>query len=116
MNYTYMEKMFSDKYGIKFKKFSDDLLYEIYSYSIENPDNKDIIEEMNKRRNEYILSDLKIKDNWKQFMLKVNPSLDDIIDSCKNKHYNTEKKIFMMMMPVGPRIKIRNKITSMGLL
>ncbi len=111
-----MEKIFKHEFGVDFQRFCDDILFEIYEFCKINPNNLCLMEEFNYKRNKGLITDLNIDKKWKDYILALNPTINDLIDSIKNRHFDNEKKLYMLMVPVGPRIKIRKKMGKLGLL
>tara|TARA_B100001094_G_scaffold193388_1_gene187320 strand:- start:365 stop:706 length:342 start_codon:yes stop_codon:yes gene_type:complete len=110
-----MDNVFKIKYGIKLN-VPDDILYEIYQFSKEPPCNKNVLNEMTIQFNTKLVNNIKMDNIWRDWIISTNPSLEDLVDSCRNRHYDNEKKLRMLMIPLGPRMRIRNQLHKLGLL
>ena len=120
-----MNKVIYNQYNYNLDKLPEEIIYNVYQY-IGNDNmieylKKNILLEIKKNREQRYINELlesiDMDDDKRNKIIKMRPSIEDLVDLIKNKHHNNEKKTYLMMLvPIRVKLIIRKDIVNKGLL
>ena len=120
-----MNKVIYNQYNYNLDRLPEEIIYNVYQY-IGNDNmikyfKKNILLEIKKNRERRYINELlesiDMDDDKRNKIIKMRPSIEDLVDLIKNKHHNNEKKTYLMMLiPIRVKLIIRKDIVNKGLL
>ena len=120
-----MNKVIYNQYNYNLDKLPEEIIYNVYQY-IGNDNmikyfKKNILLEIKKNRERRYINELlesiDMDDDKRNKIIKMRPTIEDLVDLIKNKHHNNEKKTYLMMLiPIRVKLIIRKDIVNKGLL
>ena len=120
-----MNKVIYNQYNYNLDKLPEEIIYNVYQY-IGNDNmieyfKKNILLELKKNRERRYINELlesiDMDDDKRNKIIKMRPTIEDLVDLIKNKHRDNEKKTYLMMLiPIRVKLIIRKDIVNKGLL
>ena len=120
-----MNKVIYNQYNYNLDRLPEEIIYNVYQY-IGNDNmikyfKKNILIEIKKNRERRYINELlesiDMDDDKRNKIIKMRPSIEDLVDLIKNKHHNNEKKTYLMLLvPIRVKLIIRKDIVNKGLL
>jgi len=120
-----MNKVIYNQYNYNLDKLPEELIYNVYQY-IGNDNmieylKKNILHELKKNRERRYINELlesiDMDDDKRNKIIKMRPTIEDLVDLIKNKHRDNEKKTYLMLLvPIRVKLIIRKEISNKGLL
>ena len=120
-----MNKVIYNQYNYNLDKLPEEIIYNVYQY-IGNDNmikylKKNILLEIKKNRERRYINELfesiDMDDDKRNKIIKMRPTIEDLVDLIKNKHHNNEKKTYLMLLvPIRVKLIIRKEISNKGLL
>ena len=120
-----MNKVIYNQYNYNLDKLPEELIYNVYQYigndiMIEYL-KKNILHELKKNRERRYINELlesiDMDDDKRNKIIKMRPTIEDLVDLIKNKHRDNEKKTYLMLLvPIRVKLIIRKEISNKGLL
>ena len=120
-----MNKVIYNQYNYNLDKLPEEIIYNVYQY-IGNDImieyfKKNILHELKKNRERRYINELlesiDMDDDKRNKIIKMRPTIEDLVDLIKNKHRDNEKKTYLMLLvPIRVKLIIRKEIYNKGLL
>tara|TARA_B100000427_G_C14962842_1_gene357531 strand:- start:53 stop:415 length:363 start_codon:yes stop_codon:yes gene_type:complete len=120
-----MNKVIYNQYNYNLDKLPEEIIYNVYQY-IGNDNmikyfKKNILLEIKKNRERRYINELlesiDMDDDKRNKIIKMRPTIEDLVDLIKNKHRDNEKKTYLMLLvPIRVKLIIRKEISNKGLL
>lgn len=120
-----MNKVIYNQYNYNLDKLPEEIIYNVYQY-IGNDNmieylKKNILHELKKNRERRYINELlesiDMDDDKRNKIIKMRPTIEDLVDLIKNKHRDNEKKTYLMLLvPIRVKLIIRKEISNKGLL
>ena len=120
-----MNKVIYNQYNYNLDKLPEEIIYNVYQY-IGNDNmieylKKNILLELKKNRERRYINELlesiDMDDDKRNKIIKMRPTIEDLVDLIKNKHRDNEKKTYLMLLvPIRVKLIIRKEISNKGLL
>ena len=120
-----MNKVIYNQYNYNLDKLPEEIIYNVYQY-IGNDNmieylKKNILLEIKKNRERIYINELfesiDMDDDKRNKIIKMRPTIEDLVDLIKNKHRDNEKKTYLMLLvPIRVKLIIRKEISIKGLL
>ena len=120
-----MNKVIYNQYNYNLDKLPEEIIYNVYQY-IGNDNmieylKKNILFELKKNRERRYINELlesiDMDDDKRNKIIKMRPTIEDLVDLIKNKHRDNEKKTYLMLLvPIRVKLIIRKEISNKGLL
>ena len=120
-----MNKVIYNQYNYNLDKLPEEIIYNVYQY-IGNDNmieylKKNILLEIKKNRERIYINELfesiDMDDDKRNKIIKMRPTIEDLVDLIKNKHRDNEKKTYLMLLvPIRVKLIIRKEISNKGLL
>ena len=120
-----MNKVIYNQYNYNLDKLPEEIIYNVYQY-IGNDNmieylKKNILFELKKKRERRYINELlesiDMDDDKRNKIIKMRPTIEDLVDLIKNKHRDNEKKTYLMLLvPIRVKLIIRKEISNKGLL
>ena len=120
-----MNKVIYNQYNYNLDKLPEEIIYNVYQY-IGNDNmieylKKNILLEIKKNRERIYINELfesiDMDDDKRNKIIKMRPTIEDLVDLIKNKHCDNEKKTYLMLLvPIRVKLIIRKEISNKGLL
>lgn len=120
-----MNKVIYNQYNYNLDKLPEEIIYNVYQY-IGNDNmieylKKNILHELKKNRERIYINELlesiDMDDDKRNKIIKMRPTIEDLVDLIKNKHRDNEKKTYLMLLvPIRVKLIIRKEISNKGLL
>ncbi len=120
-----MNKVIYNQYNYNLDKLPEEIIYNVYQYigndiMIEYL-KKNILHELKKNRERRYINELlesiDMDDDKRNKIIKMRPTIEDLVDLIKNKHRDNEKKTYLMLLvPIRVKLIIRKEISNKGLL
>ena len=120
-----MNKVIYNQYNYNLDKLPEELIYNVYQY-IGNDNmieylKKNILLELKKNKERRYINELlesiDMDDDKRNKIIKMRPTIEDLVDLIKNKHRDNEKKTYLMLLvPIRVKLIIRKEISNKGLL
>ena len=120
-----MNKVIYNQYNYNLDKLPEEIIYNVYQY-IGNDNmieylKKNILFELKKNRERRYINELlesiDMDDDKRNKIIKMRPTIEDLVDLIKNKHRDNEKKTYLMLLvPIRVKLIIRKEIYNKGLL
>ena len=120
-----MNKVIYNQYNYNLDKLPEEIIYNVYQY-IGNDNmieylKKNILFELKKKRERRYINELlesiDMDDDKRNKIIKMRPTIEDLVDLIKNKHRDNEKKTYLMLLvPIRVKLIIRKDIVNKGLL
>ena len=120
-----MNKVIYNQYNYNLDKLPEEIIYNVYQY-IGNDNmieylKKNILLEIKKNRERRYINELlesiDMDDDKRNKIIKMRPTIEDLVDLIKNKHCDNEKKTYLMLLvPIRVKLIIRKEISNKGLL
>ena len=120
-----MNKVIYNQYNYNLDKLPEEIIYNVYQY-IGNDNmieyfKKNILLELKKNRERRYINELlesiDMDDDKRNKIIKMRPTIEDLVDLIKNKHRDNEKKTYLMLLvPIRVKLIIRKDIVNKGLL
>ena len=120
-----MNKVIYNQYNYNLDKLPEEIIYNVYQY-IGNDNmieylKKNILHELKKNRERIYINELlesiDMDDDKRNKIIKMRPTIEDLVDLIKNKHRDNEKKTYLMLLvPIRVKLIIRKDIVNKGLL
>ena len=120
-----MNKVIYNQYNYNLDKLPEELIYNVYQYigndiMIEYLKKNILLELKKNRERRYInelLESIDMDDDKRNKIIKMRPTIEDLVDLIKNKHRDNEKKTYLMLLvPIRVKLIIRKEISNKGLL
>ena len=120
-----MNKVIYNQYNYNLDRLPEEIIYNVYQYigndnMIKNLKKNILLEIKKNRERRYInelLESIDMDDDKRNKIIKMRPSIEDLVDLIKNKHHNNEKKTYLMLLvPIRVKLIIRKDIVNKGLL
>ena len=120
-----MNKVIYNQYNYNLDRLPEEIIYNVYQY-IGNDNmikylKKNILLEIKKNRERRYINELfesiDMDDDKRNKIIKMRPTIEDLVDLIKNKHRDNEKKTYLMLLvPIRVKLIIRKEISNKGLL
>ena len=120
-----MNKVIYNQYNYNLDKLPEEIIYNVYQY-IGNDNmieylKKNILLELKKNKERRYINELlesiDMDDDKRNKIIKMRPTIEDLVDLIKNKHRDNEKKTYLMLLvPIRVKLIIRKEISNKGLL
>ena len=120
-----MNKVIYNQYNYNLDKLPEEIIYNVYQY-IGNDNmieylKKNILLEIKKNRERIYINELfesiDMDDDKRNKIIKMRPTIEDLVDLIKNKHRDNERKTYLMLLvPIRVKLIIRKEISNKGLL
>ena len=120
-----MNKVIYNQYNYNLDKLPEEIIYNVYQY-IGNDNmieylKKNILHELKKNRERIYINELfesiDMDDDKRNKIIKMRPTIEDLVDLIKNKHRDNERKTYLMLLvPIRVKLIIRKEISNKGLL